>query len=152
LHGGKRLDIYVNGTAIGRPIQLKQPLAPRVYSGLISWSLHAEFTRFTVWLLPRPIPVPGSVDGNRPPDLSKLKMEINDDFSDPDTSVFRNVQNAEEGFEKFFEKGHYVIRNFRKRTPLEPTNSNSQAAGPAVEPFMDDLAYQCSRPRSDRGG
>ena len=54
----------------------------------MSWSLRAEFTRFTVWLLPPPVPVPGEGDGNRPPDLSQVMPLIDDDFSDPRTSHF----------------------------------------------------------------
>jgi hypothetical protein len=51
LRGGQRLEIYVNGTAISPPILLEQRLAPQVSVGLVSWSRHAEFTRFRLWRL-----------------------------------------------------------------------------------------------------
>jgi tRNA A-37 threonylcarbamoyl transferase component Bud32 len=58
LRGGQRLEFYVNGTAITRPIQLEHRL-PSVSPGVGVWErdnqlenkARAEFTRFTVWLL-----------------------------------------------------------------------------------------------------
>jgi len=57
--GDRVLEVYVNGSAIGPPIELAQPLRP-VYPGLMYWQRcspteagRAEFTRFRLWRLPR---------------------------------------------------------------------------------------------------
>jgi hypothetical protein len=60
LRGGRRLEVYVNGSPICAPIQLKHPLSP-VSAGIQVWSRcghyevkgRAEFRRFTVWRLSR---------------------------------------------------------------------------------------------------
>jgi hypothetical protein len=65
LRGGRILEIYVNGSAITRPIQLKQPLGV-VSPGLVLWERcgqselkgRVEFKRFTVWRLPPAPPQP----------------------------------------------------------------------------------------------
>jgi hypothetical protein len=57
--GDEFMEIYANGAAVTRPIQLEQPLAP-VHPGLALWEHcghperkgRAEFKRFTVWKLP----------------------------------------------------------------------------------------------------
>ena len=51
LRGGRNLEIYVNGTAISKAIQLEQGLASADPS-IMSWSRRAEFTRYTVWPAP----------------------------------------------------------------------------------------------------
>src|SRR5262249_54529387 len=77
VRGGQRLEVYANGTAICPPIQLEQPLRPRVDAGIISWSGNVEFTRYTLWLLPPP---PGTPGGNRSPDLTGWQPRIDDRF------------------------------------------------------------------------
>jgi hypothetical protein len=65
LHGGQTLAIYVNGSAIARPIQLESPLTP-VSPGVGLWERighpeqngRAEFKRFKVWRLPPAEPKP----------------------------------------------------------------------------------------------
>jgi hypothetical protein len=61
--GGRRLEIFVNGSRTGPPISLDPPFLP-VYPGLAVWQriqgtqeeLRAEFSRFTVWQLPNVAP------------------------------------------------------------------------------------------------
>jgi hypothetical protein len=60
VRGGRRMEIYVNGAAVSRSIQLEPPLGPRVCPGVGLWQRsgvqgegRAEFSRFTVWKLPR---------------------------------------------------------------------------------------------------
>jgi hypothetical protein len=63
--GGRMLDIYANGSAIGQPIPLEPPFLP-VYLGVAVWQrgrgtreeLRAEFSRFTLWQLPKVAPRP----------------------------------------------------------------------------------------------
>jgi hypothetical protein len=82
LRGGRKLEIYVNGVAIHRPIHLRQPLSPRVMPQHVAWSRHVELTRFRLWLLP-PAEPPGSNEG-KPPELASRPPDLDDDFSAPD--------------------------------------------------------------------
>jgi tRNA A-37 threonylcarbamoyl transferase component Bud32 len=113
LRGGQALEVYVNGTAVTRPIQLEHPLVPRVAQDIGSWAPEAEFTRFTVWLLSPSVPG----EGDRPPDLSKAEKVIEADFGDPKKRYFTEFRDGAKGFEHFFEKGSYVLRLFVKRSP-----------------------------------
>ncbi len=66
--GGRRLDIFVNDSPLGQPIQLPLPLG-EVRPGLVFWQRgwgqgegrrllegRAEFKRYTLWQLPQPVP------------------------------------------------------------------------------------------------
>jgi hypothetical protein len=119
LRGGQRLEIYVNGSAICPPIQLAQRLAPSVVPNLVSWSRHAEFTRFRLWLLPPPAPASGPAEGKRAPDLREVVPLVDDQFN-PTRSRFprdRYDRPGKPGYERFFEKQLYVTRNFGKFAP-----------------------------------
>src|SRR5262249_42079743 len=105
LRGGQALEVYVNGTAVTRPIRLEHPLVPRVAHDIVTWDREAEFTRFTLW--PLSPPVPGAGEGGRPPDLSKAEEYIDADFSDPNKRYF--AENRDKVMEAFFEKGCFVL-------------------------------------------
>jgi serine/threonine protein kinase len=113
LRGGQTAEIYVNGVAISRPIQLKQRFGVPVWQSVASWSREAEFTRFMLWLLPPP----ETGEGQPAPDLGKVDSLIDDHF-EPNKSGFPKDRN--ERGERFFEKGNYVMRHARKRAPGEP--------------------------------
>jgi hypothetical protein len=61
--GGRTLEIYVNGSAVGRPIRLEESMGA-VAPGLALWQrgrgddqeLRAEFKCFTVWNLSKSAP------------------------------------------------------------------------------------------------
>jgi hypothetical protein len=61
LREGRMLEVYVNGAALGRPIQLERPLGPRVGLSTVLWQRSratgveglAKFHRFTLWRLAR---------------------------------------------------------------------------------------------------
>jgi hypothetical protein len=63
LRGGQTLEVYLNGSAVIRPIRLKQPLG-QVDQGMALWTrnlpteaeVRAEFKRVTLWRLTGPAP------------------------------------------------------------------------------------------------
>jgi hypothetical protein len=119
VRGGQSLEVYVNGIAISAPIQLERRLSARLYQSATSWSRHAEFTRFRLWLLTPPGPAPLSGEGSRPPDLSKVEAFIDADFSTPAARRWFPEHRGDPG-ERFYEKGLHVIRTASKGTPQNP--------------------------------
>jgi hypothetical protein len=139
LRAGRRLEVYVNGVAVSRPIQLEQPLTPRVRPALVAWSKVAEISEFTTWLLPPPA-LPGPGDGNHAPDLAGLKPIIDDTFSDPDKSVFRPEQD-DKGFSgRLFTEGRFVIRY--QTNPRDERATWGDCDTSVEEEFAGDVACQ----------
>jgi serine/threonine protein kinase len=149
LRDGRRLEIYVNGTAISSPIQLERPLAPWVIPTLVTWSREVEFTQYTMWLLP-PTPPPARGDGDRAPDLTGVKPEVDDTFSDPDKSVFR--PSGDRYYEASFAEGRLVLRHLP--IPEEDLGywcRHFLVPGMREEAFKGDVACQVvGRVLSDR--
>jgi serine/threonine protein kinase len=122
LRGGKWLEIF----------------SSHLFQYLISWSRHAEFTRFRVWLLTPPGPAPVSGEGSRPPDLTKVEPFIDDDFSPAWSRFSRGRDNNGEWY---FEKGLYVVRSFPTRTP-EEWGTGHNFWGVVGAPSLGDVACQ----------
>ena len=126
LRGGRRLEIYVNGAAISRPIQLAHPLAPRVIPQIVTWSRQVEFTRFKLWLVSPPAPLePG--EEKRAPDLTGVKWAINDDFSNPKKSKFCPLQNNLA--QVLFADGRFIFRHLWALERERPGTGPAGCAG-----------------------
>jgi serine/threonine protein kinase len=113
--GGRRLELFVNGSLTGQPILLDPPFLP-VYPGLAVWQrgrgtqevLRAEFSRFRVWQLGK-VP-PGPV----PPDLAKLVPVRDADFRNSDKHPFPPFKDDPKGIEMEFANDRCVMRLFPK--------------------------------------
>jgi hypothetical protein len=139
VRGGQSLEVYVNGVAISGPIQLERRLSARFYQDVTSWSRHAEFRRFRLWLLRPPGPAPLSGEGSRPPDLSKEETFIDADFSTPAARRWFPEQRDDPG--ERYEKGLYVIRKASTVTPPN-ARTHSDHWRRVGDPSTGDVACQ----------
>jgi hypothetical protein len=103
---GRMMEVFINGTAVGEPIIVEEDMGACLQGAVVylrlPGSAKAEIRRFKLWDLSQPAE-------RRPPDLSKIKPVINDDFTgDPRTGPFhaeRSVRRDQAGLEHTFGNG-----------------------------------------------
>ncbi len=119
---GRELTLFLNGKQVGKPIAIDQPLG-RCAGGLVGRQhgkedVLVEFERYTVWELPSVAGGDGAEHHRRErprlsvPGLKAVEILRDDDFEDPETSLFRpSMTNAAAAGSRLIEfaPGRYVM-------------------------------------------